>query len=538
VSESSLQSASLPIIDRLADLLRRTGLTANAALTLFVFAVLSMGGFMFFHSLSIDDEIGLFNEDPWNLAYQGRFLIAAYYTLSGGVVPLIPHLLLAACYVASYCLILDLHGLRHSWRTHLAYLIFILFPTNWLSQEFAGVAAAFGIGMLATCLAALLTDAQLSKSVVNLPLWGRLSLGSILLLVVSISGFQSLLTLYLALGAGSTLFKASSKNQPWIGKKAVSARATVLAWIVPAVAAAGVHTLLFRLLLQLHHVQPRHIGVYFRSPYFMLRTEPTTYIFGNLEQLLRTYFTPGFFYGHSLFALPLLLLGVIGLVIWIRRSSRSQQAIESFSLLRGWAAVLTLLLLLLSPLLLNVISKPYRIPMRAMMALPYVAWLASILWLELAAKAKMKRWLFVGTLLSGLLITQCLIAISHYYGARAFNFRSDQLVASSIVSTMVQQTASPQQGPINRLVSHGELKRVVPYGTAWYSSAEGSFFNWDHGSDGRIVAWLRAMGVEGLKPLEERNVASLAPKFEKMQAWPSPNSIRVEANTVLVKLSD
>jgi hypothetical protein len=312
----------------------------------------------------------------------------------------------------------------------------------------------------------------------------------------------------------------------------------VLAWIVPAVAAAGVHTLLFRLLLQLHHVQPRHIGVYFRSPYFMLRTEPTTYIFGNLEQLLRTYFTPGFFYGHSLFALPLLLLGVIGLVIWIRRSSRSQQAIESFSLLRGWPAVLTLLLLLLSPLLLNVISKPYRIPMRAMMALPYVAWLASILWLELAAKAKMKRWLFVGTLLSGLLITQCLIAISHYYGARAFNFRSDQLVASSIVSTMVQQTASPQRGPINRLVSHGELKRVVPYGTAWYSAAEGSFFNWDHGSDGRIVAWLRGMGVEGLKPLEEREVASLAPKFEQMQAWPSPNSIRVEGNTVMVKLSD
>lgn len=270
----------------------------------------------------------------------------------------------------------------------------------------------------------------------------------------------------------------------------------------------------------------------------MLRTEPVTYIFGNLEQLLRTYCTPGFFYGHSLFALPLLLLGVIGLVIWIRRSSRPQQAIESFSLLRGWPAVLTLLLLLLSPLLLNLISKPYRIPMRALMALPYVAWLPSILWLELAEKAKMKRWLFVGTVLSGLLITQCLIAISHYYGARAFNFRSDQLVASSIVSTMVQQTASPQRGPINRLVTHGELKRVVPYGTAWYSSAEGSFFNWDHGSDSRIVAWLRAMGIEGLKPLEEKNVGALAPEFGQMQAWPSPNSIRVEGNTVLVKLSE
>ncbi len=270
----------------------------------------------------------------------------------------------------------------------------------------------------------------------------------------------------------------------------------------------------------------------------MLRTEPVNYIFGNLEQLIRTYFTPGYFYGHYLFAFPLVLIGSIGLVVWMRRGSRKEPVLEAFSILRGWPAVLTLLLLLLSPLLLNVISKPYRIPMRALMALPYVAWLASILWIELAAQAKMKRWLFVGTLLSGLLITQCLIAISHYYGARAFNFRSDQLVASSIVSTMVQQTTSPQRGPINRLVSHGELKRVVPYRTAWYSSAEGSFFNWDHGSDARIVAWLRAMDIEGLKPLEQENIAALAPKFGLMQVWPSPNSIRVEGNTVLVKFSD
>ena len=480
MSESSLQSASQSIIGRLADLPRRTGLTANAALTLFVFAVVSMGGFMFFHSLSIDDEIGLFNEDPWNLAYQGRFLIAAYYALARGVIPLTPHLLLASCYVASYCLILDLHGLKHSWRTHLAYLIFILFPTNWLSQEFAGVAAAFGIGLVATCLAALLTDAQLRKGRVTLPLWRRLSVGSILLLVVAISGFQSLLTLYLALGAGSALFHASAGRQHWMGKKVVSLRSTLLLWLVQAIAAAGVHTLLFRLLLKLHQVPLRHIDVYFRSPYFMLRTEPVNYIFGNLEQLIRTYFTPGYFYGHYLFAFPLVLIGSIRLVVWMRRGSRKEPVLEAFSILRGWPAVLTLLLLLLSPLLLNVISKPYRIPMRALMALPYVAWLASILWIELAAQAKMKRWLFVGTLLSGLLITQCLIAISHYYGARAFNFRSDQLVASSIVSTMVQQTTSPQRGPINRLVSHGELKRVVPYGTAWYSSAEGSFFNWDH----------------------------------------------------------
>ena len=103
---------------------------------------------------------------------------------------------------------------------------------------------------------------------------------------------------------------------------------------------------------------------------------------------------------------------------------------------------------------------------------------------------------------------------------------------------MVQQTPASQQIPVTRFASQGELKRVLPYGTAWYSAAEGSFFNWDHGNDGRIVAWMRAMGVEGLKPVEETEAKPLSPLFAQMQAWPSPNSVRVEGDTVLVKLGN
>ncbi|MFN5466302.1 MAG: glucosyltransferase domain-containing protein [Cyanobacteriota bacterium] len=533
--EFSPKSANESFVDWLADLVKRTGLTANAAISLFIFAVISMGGFMFFHSISIDEELSFFQEDPWNLAYQGRFLLAAYFAIAKGILPLFPYLILAASYVAAYILILGLHGLRTSWRTHLAYLIFILFPTNWLSQEFSGIAGVFGIGLLATCLAATLTDAKLHAPQA-MPAWRRISPAAILLLLIAISGFQSLITPYLAIGAGTTLFKQHPEGQPAMRQR-VSLQTKLMAWLIPAIAAAGLHTLLFKLLLRLHQVEPRHIGIYFKSPYFMLRTEPAAYIFGNIEQFLRTYFTPGFFYGQTLFALPLLLVGGLCLVLWMRRQP-AKRAIADAVLMKGWPAVLTTLLLLCAPLLLNIISKPYRIPMRAFMALPYVAWLASILWMELAAKAKLRSWLFAGTLLSALLVCQSLLTVSQYYGARAFNFRADQLVASSIVSSMVQHRSVAKPGPVTYLASHGELKRVVPYGTGWYSVAGGSFFNWDHGNDARMVAWLRTLGVEGLKPLEEKQVGALEPVFKTMQAWPSPDSIRVEGNSVLVKLSE
>jgi len=509
-----------------------------------VLAVVSMGGFLFSHTLSIDDELTLFAPaDGWlGWFSQGRFLIGVMQLLvPQPVTPLFPYLLLACSYVVSYTLILAIHRLRHSWRTHLGFLLFILFPTNWLSQEFAINVPGFALGLLAVCLAAWITQTRNTDSTG----W-RLGSGAaavIALLIAAIGGFQSLITLYLAIGSGSLLFDLIGQYRVPPKHSGVQAVArSLLPWFANAAVAVLLHTVLFKLYLNLSGSAVHQIDRYFRSPYFMLRTEPIAYLSGNLHQFLQTYLSPGVFYGNSLWGFSALLLGFPLIVLLGRPSAPSDQPPANGGLLRASEpALLTLvalgLLVVLLPLSLNIISKPYRIPMRALMALPYVAWLASMLWLQSKGLARERARLLIGGTLSVILVAQCLICSSHYYAARSFNFRNDQLLAATLASAISQAPAEGNPG-VSRFLSQGALKRKVPYNVAMYSTAGSSFFNWDNGNNGRMVAWLKAMGIQSLEPVDAEQAADFSADLARMRPWPSPGSIRVKGDTLLLKLDE
>jgi hypothetical protein len=520
----------------LSQLIERTALTTNAALTLFTFSCVAMGGFMFFHSLSIDDEISLFNSDNVAIAHQGRFLIAAYNSIAQGVIPFFPYVLLATSYLASYTLILFCHGLKHNWRTHLAFLAFILFPVNWLNQEFSGLAGSLAIGQLATCVAAYLSIGKSQKNV-HAPIWRDLSPLAITCLVVAISTYQSLVTLYLVICFGQLIFyrrlNGNTDNHSARGENHKTSR-PLLCFFLTATIAALLQSLLLKAFLAISRTEVRHINIYFANPYFMLRTQPLQYIRGNLEQLAKTYFTPGVFYGHYLFGFTLVLVGAVFTYAIIFRHRERQLILSRYALLQGWGALGLLLLLLATPLSLNIISKPYRLPMRSFLALPYIAWLGLIIMLELSPYARVAFRRLMPIMLGSILIIQSLVAISHYYAARAFNFRADQLVVASIVSSMVESKQTPSK-QIRWLASKGHLERTIPYQTAWYSSAGASFFGWDQGNTTRMAAWIRAMGIEGIEALSPTKAKTLAPVWETMASWPAPGSILVRDDVVMVK---
>jgi hypothetical protein len=522
----------------LSQLIQRTALTPNAALTLFTFSCVAMGGFMFFHSLSIDDEISLFGNDNVAIAHQGRFLIAAYNAIAQGVIPFFPYVLLAASYVCSYTLILFCHGLKHTWRSHLAFLVFILFPVNWLNQEFSGLAGALAIGQLATCVAAYLSIRK-SQQGTDTPIWRDFSPLAITLLVVAISTYQSLVTLYLVICFGQLIFfrEHNSRTQhPSAQGKNRGIGGPLVCFFLSAAIAALLQSLLLKTFLAITRTEVRHINIYYANPYFMLRTQPFQYISGNFEQLAKTYFTPGIFYGHYLFGFTFVLIAAGLAYANILRHRDRPSILARYALLKGWWATGVALLLLVTPLSLNLISKPYRLPMRSFLALPYIAWLSLIILLELSPYAwgAFRRWLPM--MLGSLLIIQSLVAISHYYAARAFNFRADQLVVASIVSSMLESKPNPPNS-IRWLASKGHLKRTIPYGTAWYSSAGSSFFSWDQGNTTRMAAWIRAMGVEGIEALSPAKAKTLAPVWQTMANWPAPGSIIVKDDVVMVKFS-
>ncbi len=104
------------LTSRLRDIFRVTRTTPEVTLTLFVLAVISMGGFMFHPTLGIDDEQSLFAASDGGIPWfsQGRFLIGLIQLMvPQPVTPLFPYLLLASSYVVSYTLIISIHGLHH-----------------------------------------------------------------------------------------------------------------------------------------------------------------------------------------------------------------------------------------------------------------------------------------------------------------------------------------------------------------------------------------------------------------------------------------
>ncbi|MFM7269570.1 MAG: glucosyltransferase domain-containing protein [Cyanobium sp.] len=482
---------------------------------------------------------------------QGRFLIGLIQRLAPQpVTPMFPYVLLACCYVISHTLLLAIHGLQHSWKTHLGYLIFILFPTNWLSQEFAINVPGFGVGLALTCFCAYSTLRIHSR---DCGYRFRIqSIAIILLLVLAIGGFQSLITLYLSIGLGSVLFNQYHTIRPQADSSTSRGMTQLLLpWLIYAALAIILHTLILKLYLLLSHSDVHQIDRYFRSPYFMLRTQAKSYILGNITQLLETYLRPGIFYGHRLWAFTALITG-FPLVMLANESMRRQRQSDKRSRSSGSEELLTKiwptqisigLALLAMPLALNLISTPYRIPMRALMALPYLGWLAAALWLHARpavpalCAGNHRLTVITGAFFSGVLICQCLLCTTSYYAARAYNFRSDQLVASTIVSAL-NQSPSTSKAEVYEFASMGALQRINPYPTAMYSTAGSSFFNWDGGSPGRIVAWLKAMGINTIKPATAAHYSKYKQVLLAMPTWPTPGSIDIVENTILVKFAD
>ncbi len=526
------------VLKGLQSLPKRTELKHTGALVLLVFSVILLGGFLFHPSISIDDDWGLLGEEQNIALGLGRLTSAVVEGLFPQLIsPLFPYSLLAVSYVLTYTLIIDLHDLRHSWRTSLCFLVFAGFPTNWLIQEFSGMVPGFAIGLVATAGAAWVTkqvgNQRQRRSWKPIP-----SAQSIILLVVAVGSYQSFATLYLSMGIGYALFRRGS-GTAW---KQINAY-MLPSFLANAAIAVLLYQALYKLVLQLTGAKVFMIDHYFRSPYFSLRTEPVSWILGNLGQIARMYTEPSQFFGGKLYFAPIVIAGGIAMYLWQsgrserkERESTGMQQNQAEERHRVFLQLLLMGLLLATPLSLNWVSSPNRIPLRAMVGLPYVFWLFAIVWLESNAAMKTRQWIRMAAILSVFALVLQIVKIdSNYYGARSYTSRSDQLVASTIISYLSSRPELQGQS-ISKLATSGSLDRKSYFDTAWHSAANGSWFNWVGGSSKRIVSYLKTMGIHNLEAAGEERTKQLGPTFARMEAWPSPNSMQVSGDTLLLKL--
>lgn len=533
----------MPIIRRLEELPRKTGFQPVSGAILLLFALIFIGGFLFYPSIGIDDDwdwgMGWLLAKRW--LQQGRITNALIeLILPQPVSPLFPYALLAFSMVTSYALIIGFHGMRHSWKTHLAFLVFAGFPTNWLIQEFVIIVPGIAVGMSAAVLAAFLTrNHNLSSNQVPLP--RRIHLPSVLLIVIAIGSYQSMVVLYLCLCLGYCVYPAEEERQ---SLPLALARKYLPGFLANAIVATIFHQVLYKSILMLSGWQAHQIQQYFRSPYFMLRTQPIAYAWGNIQQVFITYGQPGKYFGGRLFMLPVVIgIALIAYAVYNSQRIDNTPGTEwrKTGLLRGQVesigTTLMIAILLASPFVMNIVSQPNRLPIRSLSGLPYVAWLMTIVLLDQGVKiGRLKSRLFC-PLLVILLVVQLLKVNSSYFGARYFSRRADYLVASSIVSYTTSHPAI-NSIPQVKMATHGSLKRVLPYSTAAYSAASGSFFGWDHGSTDRMLGYMKMLGLNSFEKVDRQTLSKLKPQFKEMKPWPASSSMQVVDGVLLLKLSE
>jgi hypothetical protein len=505
---------------------RKTGLSNGAIGVLLGITILCLGGFLFSYTASIDDELTLINKNQSILFHFqiGRFMLGL---LRRGVWqsthPFIAYASLAVAYVTSYVLLLGIHNLRHSWKTTLSFVIFIGFPTNWLLQEFPVTAFSLAFGLVLAPLAAIETLRVHAGNFSSRARFWRLSLVSITLLVVMIGFFQSFVLLYLSIGVGCVLLNGEVAAQT----EAKTRLKTLPCFVGYGLIAILLHRLIFKLSLLIQGLEPTHLDQYTRNTLGQLRFKPLDYLMGHALQIIRSYAQPSYSYGPDLWALPILIAGSI-LTFWFAtRRSKPWSPLTQGGLV---------VLLLLSPFLLNILSTPNRLPLRSYVSFPYVIWVFAMLWL-IHARSLRRGALLAATLVTGLLSFQCLNAVSEYSFARSYNSRADFVTASSLASALLNRPEFSGKEPL-KLVVQGRLDRPLLSRSAWYSTANGSFFNWDGGSPARIVAYLRTLGIANLTVSDEAKRASVINQFRTMRSWPDPQSLRRQGDVLLLKLSD
>ena len=513
------------LLDSIQAIPRRTGLSSGTIGVLLGIVILCLGGFLFSYTVSIDDELILIHREEsilWHFQL-GRFMLGLLRRgFWPSTHPFVAYACLAVAYVTSYALLIGIHNLRHSWRTTLGFLIFLAFPTNWLLQEFPVTAFSLAFGLVLAPVAVIETlRVHSGEATRERPRW-RLSLVAIALLVILTGFFQSFLLLYVSIAIGAVLLDGDAT------RAGASNRLSALPYVFGyGVIAILLHRLVVKLSLFIQDLEPAHIDQYTRNTLGMLRFRPLDYLLGHSSQILRTYVHPGYSYGADLWALPLLVAGAI-LTWWVTRKR----------LPSGTPPIQAglVVLLLLSPFLLNMLSTPDRLPLRSYVSLPYVIWVFAMLWLH-QARILRRGSLLASALVTGLLGFQCLNATSEYFFSRHYNARADLVTASTIASAMLNRPEFQGQGPLS-LVVQGKLKRPQLTRSAWYSTANGSFFNWADGSSGRIVAYLRTLGITNLTAGDGATSDRVIDQFSAMRPWPDPGSLRLEGDVLLLKLSE
>jgi len=466
--------------------------------------------------LSVDDEYSAFRVTPEAWLNDGRwtgFFIEKFLFVQP-TMPFIPNLISCALMALSYMLILRAHVLTRDWRVYFLYPIYVAFPILWFINEFYGNMVLVAVGFFMTSLAILVFSKKnyIAKLTVRIQLINTNILISAILLAIAIGAYQSFIMLFLAYSMGLYVFNAIS-----------SPKKILDLYILRYLVNVGLYVMYGLITYLTINVFLKYLFPSNRSYIdgFVKNVDLKVAVAGTIKTAFDMYSGSPSIFGVSINSLAVLSIMAISIIIY-------------YGTVRHLSIILSGLLLLLTPFLLNIITGGAdSLPTRSYVAIPYVVWLMALF--VISRKKLLSN--IVGLLIVLIVLIDMMSALGSYAASTQIGQLHDRALADSLYERIADSNPNFSVNEVSPIDIYGYKSIQTVYPTVKTSTLGASFFDWDGGNIYRMLSYMKLIGYPNLQPVRATQMKENIEEFKKMNVWPSTGSVKYINGMYLIKLS-
>ena len=490
------------------------------AVLIFIGAVF-YGYFLSTFSLSIDNESAALRQDSGVWVSQGRWFtyLIERFLLQQPSVPFAPYVLLIIAFAVSYLALVKAHGYKESWRTYLAYPVFCAFPTWWAIATFYANTPALAIGLVLTSLGAYLYFGAGYTGKIA----GHNSLAKntvvITMLACGIAAYQSLILMFVSYACGILLVRCLRIG----GVRRIPLKLLAMA-VFRVMLLVSAAILVYEVINKLSQHFIAHDSGYIAKAFFnydKTLSEPLRVLRSISREQLAIYGGSTKRYGAN--------LAMNGVIICL-----ATLAILRTNFFKNSINFVLWLGVLFSPFALHLVTGGEPLPVRTLIPIAYVSWLACIILLSCQRAVT----LLASGILVGLLQIKIIGVTSQYIASATIVQSHDRLLAADIYSRIGELSADfDPNAPLIMDFYGRKIFSTTYYANAWQGTMQGSFFSWDHDNISRITQYMKVMGYHNIVLPSDVERKALSIVFEQMPVWPAAGSVKKVGDIYLIRLS-
>lgn len=240
-------------------------------------------------------------------------------------------------------------------------------------------------------------------------------------------------------------------------------------------------------------------------------------VLGNLKYFTSQFFSFNASYGLNLFSLLPVFFIIFSIALVVQKKPLL-------------IPIASILIAITSAFLLNIIIGG-ALPARAMTQIPIV--FAGVLVLTIKVTGLRRT----GLMLSILFLMVGASSSNRLFYSDYMARESDEFTAKQIIDTIYDKY--PDFDPSkNKVFFYGFYTPLNVWRLPNSETFGASFFSWDSAKNWRIRNYIKSIGLEDIRILEEDEIKTLFPVAETMKSWPNREAIFMQNGVVVVKLGE